>query len=125
MARDLGEDPIPVILQAFAEAARDADDKRTLAKLARRLGAACVALLAAAPLMMHSSPAVAEASQNAQQNAAHPIHYAQWLVLRIAAQFPQTRQFALTLEQRTRILCRRIFTEHSPCNRHAFDLGTL
>ena len=49
MAKDLGEDAVPVILQAFAEAARDAEDKRTLGRLAKRLGAACVALLALAP----------------------------------------------------------------------------
>ena len=64
MAKDLGEDPVPVILQAFAEAARDAEDKRTLGRLARRLGAACVALLALAPWMMPSS---AYAAQNAAQ----------------------------------------------------------
>lgn len=60
MAKDLGEDPVPVILQAFAEAARDAEDKRTLGRLARRLGAACLALLALAPMLMpsnaHASP---------------------------------------------------------------------
>lgn len=55
MAKDLGIDPIPVILQAFAEAARDAEDKRTLGRLARRLGAACLALLALAPMVMPSN----------------------------------------------------------------------
>ena len=80
MAKDLGEDPVPVILQAFAEAARDADDKRTLGRLARRLGAACVALLALAPLMMHSSPAEAAGGQNAAREPVQLIHYAHSMV---------------------------------------------
>lgn len=74
MAKDLGEDPVPVILQAFAEAARDAEDKRTLGRLARRLGAACVALLALAPWMMPSS---ANAATEGNEEAPRLIHYAQ------------------------------------------------
>lgn len=76
MAKDLGEDPVPVILQAFAEAARDAEDKRTLGRLARRLGAACVALLALAPCMMPSS---AHAAAQGHAEATRLIHYAQSL----------------------------------------------
>lgn len=60
MAKDLGEDPVPVILQAFAEAARDAEDKRTLGRLARRLGAACLALLALSPAVLPSSATAQE-----------------------------------------------------------------
>lgn len=74
MAKDLGEDPVPVILQAFAEAARDAEDKRTLGRLARRLGAACVALLALAPWMM---PSNAHAATEGHEEAPRLIHYAQ------------------------------------------------
>jgi hypothetical protein len=36
MAKDLGEDPVAVILEAFAEAARDAEAKRALQRLAKR-----------------------------------------------------------------------------------------
>lgn len=55
MAKDLGEDPVGVVLQAFAESARDAEDKRALGRLARRFGAACLALLALFPLMLPSN----------------------------------------------------------------------
>lgn len=57
MAKDLGEDPVPVILQAFAEAARDAEDRKTLGRLARKLGAACLALFVLAPMLSNSANA--------------------------------------------------------------------
>lgn len=57
MAHDLGEDPIPVILQAFSEASRDAEDRRTLARMAKRLGAACLALFMLAPMVPSSAEA--------------------------------------------------------------------
>ena len=82
MAKDLGEDPVPVILQAFAEAARDAEDKRTLGRLARRLGAACVALLALAPWMMPSS---AHAASEGHAEAPRLIHYAQSVMRAVIA----------------------------------------
>jgi hypothetical protein len=56
MAKDLGEDPVPVILEAFAEAARDAQAKRTLQRLAKRFrGAALAVALGALPLMAPSA----------------------------------------------------------------------
>jgi hypothetical protein len=57
MAKDMGEDPVPVILQAFAEAARDAEDRKTLGRLARKLGAACIALFMLAPMFSSSAHA--------------------------------------------------------------------
>lgn len=96
MAKDLGEDAVPVILQAFAEAARDAEDKRTLGRLAKRLGAACVALLALAPW---TQPASAQERVGTQE-AVQLIHYAQWLTVRL-------RQF--------RAWCRP-FGVQPPCN---------
>lgn len=96
MAKDLGEDPVPVILQAFAEAAKDADDKRTLGKLAKRLGAACVALLALAPW---SQPATAQAQTEGVSGS--PVYtlceMAHNAIETIRAWF-------------------RAFAEHSPCN---------
>lgn len=100
MAKDLGVDPIPTILQAFAEAARDAEDRKTLGRLARRLGAACVALLAAAPLMLHSSHAQAAGAQETPSALHQPIHYAKWLTARV---------------RRFRAWCRD-FLEPSPCS---------
>lgn len=67
MAKDLGEDPIPVILQAFAEAARDAEDRKTLGKLAKRLGAACVALLMLSPMIPTNANAANPEGMNAQR----------------------------------------------------------
>lgn len=56
MAKDLGEDPVPVILEAFAEAARDAEAKRALQRLAKRFrGAALAIALGALPLMAPSA----------------------------------------------------------------------
>lgn len=81
MSKDLGEDPVPVILQAFAEAARDADDRRTLGKLAKRLGAACVALVTLVPLL--SAAPRAEAMQAFESERA--IHYAHFIPGRIQA----------------------------------------
>jgi len=81
MAKDLGEDPVPVILQAFAEAARDAEDKRTLGRLAKRLGAACWALVALMPLLS-AAPNV-EAME--QCDSARPIHYAHFVRIRLMA----------------------------------------
>lgn len=83
MAADLGRDPVPYILRAFSEAAKSADAARSLSRLARKLGAACVALLAVAPLMLHSSHAEAAGAQNAQNATVHPIHYAKWLTVRV------------------------------------------
>jgi transcriptional regulator with XRE-family HTH domain len=80
MARDLGEDPIPVILQAFAEAARDAEDRKTLGRLARKLGAACLALFVLAP-MVNSSAA---ATESGVSETPHHIHYAKWIARQIA-----------------------------------------
>ena len=76
MCKDLGEDPVPVILQAFAEAARDAEDRRTLGRLARRLGAACVALLTLAPWVMPSN-AYAAAQGHAENHGLY-IMRTQW-----------------------------------------------
>lgn len=47
MCADLGEDPVPVILQAFAEAARDTEDRKALQRLARRFKAALAGLMLA------------------------------------------------------------------------------
>lgn len=56
MAKDLGEDPVPVILEAFAEAARDAEARRALQRLAKRFRGAALALaLGALPLMSPSA----------------------------------------------------------------------
>ncbi len=56
MCKDLGEDPVPVILEAFAEAARDAEAKRALQRLAKRFrGAALAIALGALPLMTPSA----------------------------------------------------------------------
>lgn len=80
MAHDLGEDPIPVILQAFAEAARDAEDKRALVRMAKKLAASGLALLLA--LMPYSAPTSASEPALAQsrleglyimRNAGYPI----------------------------------------------------
>lgn len=102
MAKDLGEDVIPHYLAAMAEAAKDAEDKRTLARLARRLGAACFALLALAPLMLHSSPA--EAAGGLQGND-QLIHYAKWLTARF---------------RRIKAGCRLLFARMAnSCNPHA------
>lgn len=102
MAADLGRDPVPVILQAFAEAARDAEAKRTLGRLARRLGAACVALLALAPWMMPSSAHAATQSHEGPRL----IHYAKWLTDGL---------------NRLRAWCRD-FWESSPCSPLALSL---
>lgn len=60
MCKDLGEDPVPVILEAFAEAARDADAKRALQRLAKRFKGPALALaLGALPLM---APSASQAS---------------------------------------------------------------
>lgn len=79
MAKDLGEDPIPVILQAFAEASRDAADRKTLGRLARSLGAACLAL-ALLPLWL---PQRAEAIEIGTSINSPHIHYAKWLTARL------------------------------------------
>lgn len=65
MAKDLGEDPIPVILQAFAEAARDAEDKRALSRMAKKLAASAMVLVLA--WMPYSAPtaSVRSGSENA------------------------------------------------------------
>lgn len=112
MARDLGEDPIPVILQAFAEAARDADDRKTLAKLARRLGAAVV-LLMLAPMMI---PGSAKAAETGLSEGGRNIHYAlflnrlrQWLRSVITG----------TVSRTTMPAWWRPFNGASPCNRIA------
>lgn len=76
MAKDLGEDPTVTILQAFAEAATDAADKRTLGRLARSLGAAVLALVVLPYVMTHSAAAQGLPGESARQ---HPIHYAKWL----------------------------------------------
>jgi len=56
MAKDLGEDPVPVILEAFAEAARDAEARRALQRLAKRFRGAAIALaLGALPLTVPSA----------------------------------------------------------------------
>lgn len=56
MAKDLGEDPVPVILEAFSEAARDAEARRTLQRLAKRFRGPALALaLGALPLMAPSA----------------------------------------------------------------------
>lgn len=44
MCRDLNEDPVKVILQAYSEAAKHAESRRTLERLARRFGAVVLAL---------------------------------------------------------------------------------
>lgn len=60
MAKDLGEDPVPVLLEAFAEAARDAEARRALQRLAKRFrGAALACALGALPLMAPSAPQAA------------------------------------------------------------------
>lgn len=59
MANDLGEDAIPVILQAFAEAARDAEDRRALTRMAKKLAASSMALLLA--VMPYFAPTNASA----------------------------------------------------------------
>lgn len=104
MAKDLDRDPVPVILQAFSEAAKSAEAARSLTRMARRLGAACFALLTLAPLMMHSSPAAAAGGGNATSEASHLIHYAKWLTVR-------ARRFRAWL---------RDFLESAPCNPLAF-----
>lgn len=80
MAKDLGIDPVPVILQAFAEAARDGADRRTLARLARDAGAACLALLVLLPFFPSRAEAHPDAIINHGETGlrvdAHPIHYA-------------------------------------------------
>lgn len=65
MCSDLGEDPVPVILEAFAEAARDASARKALQRLARRyrgtlaaLVVAIVPLLSPAPVGAHSGSTV-------------------------------------------------------------------
>lgn len=114
MAKDLGVDPIPTILQAFAEAARDAEDRKTLARLARRLGAACLALLAAAPLMMHSSPAAADEAQNAKAATLHPIHYAKFLMAFLRRKQPDLRRIVSAITKPS--WCRNHLPEHQLCS---------
>lgn len=75
MAKDLGIDPIPTILQAFAEAANDAADKKTLGRLARSLGAACLALA----LLPLSLPQRVEAIEIGNSIISRHIHYAKWI----------------------------------------------
>lgn len=96
MAKDLGEDPVPTILKAFSEAARDAEDRKTLGRLARSVGAACLALLMLAPWTQQASAH----SHRDSSAAAHPIHYAKW---RIAARRRLQAWF-------------RAFAEYSPCS---------
>lgn len=75
MAKELGEDPTATVLLAFSEAAKDADDKRTLGRLARSLGAACIALVVVAPWTTQAS-----AGRNMGHGTASQfIHYAKWL----------------------------------------------
>lgn len=63
MCSDLGEDPVPVILQAFAEASRDAQAKRALQRLAKRFrGAGLVAALGALPYLS-ASPVSAHSAE--------------------------------------------------------------
>lgn len=100
MARDLGEDPAQYYLGAMAEAENDAADKRALIRMARRLGAACFALLALAPLMLHSSPVEAAGREMAARVSPHLIHYAKWLTARL---------------RRLGAWC-RAFAKDSPCN---------
>lgn len=53
MAKDLGEDPVPVILEGFAEAARDAQARKALQRLAKRFrGVGLAVVLGALPLTM-------------------------------------------------------------------------
>ena len=78
MCRDLGRDPAPVMLQAFAEAAKNAEAARSLMRVARKLGAACLALLAVAPLTMHSSTAESAEGLQTVRERAQLIHYAKW-----------------------------------------------
>lgn len=89
MAQDLGTDPVPVILQAFAEAARDAEDRKTLGRLARKLGAACLALFMLAPTV----PSSAAAAEIAASETPRFIHYAKWLG-RLIARMAPTRWLA-------------------------------
>lgn len=65
MAKDLGEDAVPYYLAAMAEASKDAEDKRTLARMAKKLAASSLALLLA--LMPYFAPTPAAASGLAQQ----------------------------------------------------------
>lgn len=86
MCRDLGRDPAPVMLQAFAEAAKSAEAARSLMRVARQLGAACVALLALVPLMLHSSPVEAAGARTAEGSVAPQlIHYAHFVRIRLMA----------------------------------------
>ncbi len=62
MAKDLGEDPVPVIIEALTEAEKDADAKRALQRLAKRFrgtlaatALALVPLLSAGPVSAHSA----------------------------------------------------------------------
>lgn len=80
MANDLGRDPIPYVLQAFSEAAKDADARRTLAKMAKKLAASSMALLLA--LMPYFAPTNADASES---GSARYIHYAHSAMRKILA----------------------------------------
>lgn len=80
MANDLGRDPIPYILQAFSEAAKDAEARRTLAKMAKKLAANSMALLLA--LMPYFAPTNADANES---GSARYIHYAHLAMRKILA----------------------------------------
>lgn len=75
MAADLGRDPIPYVLQAFSEASKSADARRSLGRMARSLGAACLALA----LLPLSLPQRAEAIEIGNSIISRHIHYAKWI----------------------------------------------
>lgn len=80
MAEDLGDEPTKHVLASLSEATANVKDKKTLARLARRLGAACLAVLALAPWMIHSRPSEATGGANGTPERVHLIHYAKWLL---------------------------------------------
>lgn len=122
MAKDLGIDPVPVILQAFGEAARDGADKRTLQRLARKAGAACFALLMLLPLFPSRAEAHRDATVNHTENGlsvvVRPIHYAnrQMRFVRIAF-LARLRAWCTDFIKESRELCSSLPHVSSPANR--------
>ncbi len=93
MCADLKEDPVPVILESFAESQRSSDARRTLERLSKRVrGGALVLIALALPLL--SMPA------EARVGASQAIHYAHWLMRR-AQQLLQGLQSKCRPQQRS------------------------
>lgn len=67
MCKDLGEDYVLVVMQAFEETATSEPERRVWKKIAKRVGSAAIALVLSVPLAPStSSAAPSSAERNAQ-----------------------------------------------------------